>query len=74
MIAMPGVFGADGAHHDSPNIHNMMVVGQESVFLSHLPMFEALNKDKTEYQTPHRYQVLLARYRLLIACLLHLHE
>jgi hypothetical protein len=46
------------AHHlaavDSPGTHNMLVVGQESVFLSHLPMFKPHDTD-----SPHRYQVIL---------------
>ena len=29
---------------DCPNTHNMMVVGNGAVFLSHLPMFGKLNK------------------------------
>lgn len=44
---------------DSPGTHNMLVVGHEAVFLSHLPMFKDLNKDKTDYTSLHRYQVIL---------------
>jgi hypothetical protein len=47
------------ATEDSPNIHNMLVVGNETVFLSHLPMFKGLNKQATDYTSPHRYQVIL---------------
>ena len=39
---------------DAPNIHNMLMVGQETVFLSHLPMFRSPGFD-----SPHRYQVIL---------------
>ena len=39
---------------DAPNTHNMLIVGRESAFLSHLPMFTAPNFD-----SPHRYQVIL---------------
>ena len=39
---------------DAPNIHNMLIVGQETVFLSHLPMFRSPGFD-----SPHRYQVIL---------------
>ncbi|MGA9994597.1 MAG: twin-arginine translocation signal domain-containing protein [Pyrinomonadaceae bacterium] len=39
---------------DEANVHNMLIVGQETVFLSHLPMFVAPNFD-----SPHRYQVIL---------------
>ena len=44
---------------DPPHTHNMLVVGKESAFLSHLPMFNALNGEKTDYTSPHRYQVIL---------------
>ena len=39
---------------DEPHVHNMLIVGQESIFLSHLPMFTAPN-----FVSPHRYQVIL---------------
>jgi hypothetical protein len=39
---------------DEPNIHNMLMVGQETVFLSHLPMFKT-----PDFDSPHRYQVIL---------------
>ncbi len=61
---------AAGTQEDAPNTHNMLVVGTEAVFLSHLPMFDGLKTDedgnvvkdkdgKTEYASPHRYQVIL---------------
>ena len=44
---------------DRPNTHNMLVVGERTVFLSHLPMFDELNREKTAYTSPHRFQVIL---------------
>jgi hypothetical protein len=44
---------------DAPHTHNMLVVGGKAVYLSHLPMFEKLNRRGTDYLTPHRYQVIL---------------
>src|SRR4051812_3857702 len=48
-----------GATEDPPNTHNMLVVGKQDVFLSHLPMFAGLSEDKTDYISPHRFQVIL---------------
>ena len=39
---------------DEPNTHNMLIVGREAVFLSHLPMFN----DRANVSA-HRYQVIL---------------
>src|SRR4051794_1835020 len=39
--------------------HNWMLLGGQTAFLSHLPMFDGLNSDETEYTTPHRFQVIL---------------
>ena len=44
---------------DPPATHNMLVVGGKSVFLSHLPMFDGLSEDKSDYTSMHRYQVIL---------------
>ena len=44
---------------DGPNTHNMLIFGDEAVFLSHLPMFDGLNSAKTAFSSPHRYQVVL---------------
>jgi hypothetical protein len=56
---------AAGTQEDAPNTHNMLVVGTEAVFLSHLPMFDGLNEGKSDYTSPHRYQVILeARFSL----------
>ena len=46
-------------HEDSPNTHNMLVFGEKKIYLSHLPMFDGVNEDKTEFTAPHRYQVIL---------------
>jgi hypothetical protein len=40
---------------DGPATHNMLVVGEETVYLSHLPMFQ----EQGEPPMPHRYQVIL---------------
>lgn len=47
-----GVSGDRGhpGHGDQPDLHGMLVVGEEEVFLSHLPMFD---------HPHHAYQVLL---------------
>jgi hypothetical protein len=52
---------ASGAHavEDHPATHNMLVVGTETAFLSHLPMFGGITKTGTDYTSPHRYQVIL---------------
>jgi hypothetical protein len=44
---------------DRPGTHNMLVVGEQTVYLSHLPMFEALDTNRTNFTSPHRYQVIL---------------
>jgi hypothetical protein len=35
-----------------------MLVGSQTAFLSHLPMFDGLNRTKTDYVSPHRFQVI----------------
>ena len=45
---------------DAPNTHNMLVFGEKTIFLSHLPMFDSVTPDKTDYSSPHRYHVILA--------------
>ena len=58
-----GTRGADSQTHaspeDHPATHNMLVVGQDSIFLSHLPMFQGVNATKAAFTSPHRYQVIL---------------
>jgi hypothetical protein len=47
---------AAGQHPaDHPATHNMLVVGEEALYLSHLPMFQEEGKPPM----PHRYQVIL---------------
>jgi hypothetical protein len=45
--------------HEAPATHNWMLVGSQTAFLSHLPMFDHLNKAGTDYVTPHRFQVIV---------------
>ena len=47
------------ATEDRPATHNWMLVGSQTAFLSHLPMFDHLNPAGTDYVTPHRFQVIL---------------
>jgi hypothetical protein len=49
--------GPEGS--DPPATHNMLVVGEKTVFLSHLPMFDGLIEDNSDYTSMHRYQVIL---------------
>lgn len=42
---------------DPPGTHNMLVVGEQTVFLSHLPMFGKLKSG--DFTAVHRYQVIL---------------
>jgi hypothetical protein len=44
---------------DKPRTHNMLVVGQQTVYLSHLPMFDGFTEKRVEFSSPHRYQVIL---------------
>ncbi|MET0395567.1 MAG: hypothetical protein ABW277_01950 [Longimicrobiaceae bacterium] len=44
---------------DPPGQHNMLMVGERTVFLSHLPMFVRLDSTGREYATVHRYQAIL---------------
>jgi hypothetical protein len=43
-----------GAAPDAPETHNMLIVGRQAVFLSHLPMFSTRSD-----VSPHRFQVIL---------------
>jgi hypothetical protein len=49
----------DPAPEEAPAGHNWMLVGGQTAFLSHLPMFDKLNPAGTDYLTPHRFQVIL---------------
>jgi hypothetical protein len=47
--------GSAAVQRDAPNTHNMLVIGEETVYLSHLPMFQESGKRPM----PHRYQAIL---------------
>lgn len=49
------VCAAEQHSADRPATHNMLVVGEETVYLSHLPMFQ----EEGGPPMPHRYQVIL---------------
>jgi hypothetical protein len=51
-------YGATGPREGAA-VHNWMLVGSQTAFLSHLPMFDHLNPAGTDYLTPHRFQVIL---------------
>jgi hypothetical protein len=59
LLAGAGRADAAAAAEDKPNTHNMLVVGEHTVFLSHLPMFQDVNATKTRFTSPHRFQVIL---------------
>ncbi len=47
---------------DTPNTHNWLVLGESTVFLSHLPMFDGGfvdEKTKAPLRSPHHFQVIL---------------
>ena len=46
-------------HHRDTGTHNMLVVGEKTVFLSHLPMFKEEDAEGNLVTTPHRFQVVL---------------
>jgi hypothetical protein len=52
---VPAVPSGTASAADGPATHNMLVVGEEAVFLSHLPMFQ----ERGQPPMPHRYQVIL---------------
>ena len=52
------VRAATQGDEDAPNTHNMLLAGTESVFVSHLPMFQRLDRSKTAFISPHRYQAI----------------
>ena len=57
--SMPSSALGSPAPQEAPATHNWMLVGSQTAFLSHLPMFEKLNPAGTDYLTPHRFQVIL---------------
>ncbi len=54
FVAAVALLGATPSG-DPPATHNMLVVGEQTVYLSHLPMFQG----KGPRIMPHRYQVIL---------------
>jgi hypothetical protein len=54
FVAAVALLGA-AASGDQPATHNMLVVGERTVYLSHLPMFQEKGKEPM----PHRYQAIL---------------
>lgn len=48
-------YAAEHNPADRPATHNMLMVGEETVYLSHLPMFQTANMPRM----PHRYQTIL---------------
>ena len=54
-LAAAAAWGATRPPPDPPGTHNMMMVGESAVFLSHLPMFDPLDSLGAEYATEHRY-------------------
>jgi hypothetical protein len=48
-------YAAEQPPTDRPTTHNMLVVGEETVYLSHLPMFQ----EEGNPPMPHRYQAIL---------------
>jgi hypothetical protein len=66
-VAGLGLFGLDvGTRRlvpgtpveDLPNTHNMMIVGEKTAYLSHLPMF-VIDGKPPNFDSPHRFQVIL---------------
>ncbi len=57
--SLPRAAFSGPAPQEAPATHNWMLVGSQTAFLSHLPMFEKLNPAGTDYLTPHRFQVIL---------------
>jgi hypothetical protein len=51
-------FRSSPPKEDRPNTHNMMIVGEKTMYLSHLPMFVIEGHPPT-FDSPHRFQVIL---------------
>src|SRR5262245_14786556 len=56
---IPEAMLSNPLHSDPPATHNMLLVGEQTAYLSHLPMFDGLNREKTDFTSRHRYQVIL---------------
>jgi hypothetical protein len=67
-VAGLGLFGFDlkagslstglSPFEDLPATHNMMIVGEKTAYLSHLPMF-VIEGEPPTFDSPHRFQVIL---------------
>jgi hypothetical protein len=58
-LSCPGTLLLPLPPRDLPGTHNMLVVGEQTAYLSHLPMFDSLNRRRTDFVSPHRYQIIL---------------
>ena len=58
-MALASILRSAPAPEEGPATHNWMLVGNQTAFLSHLPMFDSLTPDGKQYDTPHRFQVIL---------------
>jgi|SRR5215831_249913 len=59
MAGFPATAAAFAPVAEDPKAtHNMMVVGEETIFLSHLSMFGSSDPRKNDF-SPHRFQVIL---------------
>lgn len=55
----PQPFAMNHSGMDAADTHNMMIVGAKTAYISHLPMFDGLNPDGTDFTSPHRRQVII---------------
>jgi hypothetical protein len=53
------VLPLESSAEDPPGTHNMLVIGEKTMFLSHLPMFGELNASTNQFDSVHRYQAIL---------------
>lgn len=58
-VSRAGAVILQPAQGDGVGTHNMLVVGEQTAYLSHLPMFQGLNDARTAFRSRHRYQVIL---------------
>jgi hypothetical protein len=58
-LSCPGTLLLPLPPQDLPGTHNLLVVGEQTAYLSLLPMFDSLNRRRTDFVSPHRHQVIL---------------
>lgn len=59
FVAAAALFGTT-ASGEEPATHNMLVIGERTVYLSHLPMFQEKDPPpKSQQPMPHRFQAIL---------------